>query len=307
MENPVPRVPSLPNEGMPAPPQVKFTPAVRVLLLLCAAMIGFVAVTALFLFLFPKDMQAHLKWATFIQDVFVFIIPAMAAMALCFRRPLRQMGLFSAPSWRALAVVVTVWAVSLPAMNWIVEWNKGWWLPGWLEWMREAEEQAAQMTERLLSFNTVDALLATLFVVAFMAGLSEEIFFRGAMQRMLTVDSRRPWLMVWVVAAVFSAIHFQFLGFVPRMLLGAWFGYLMLWTRSLWVPIAAHTLNNATVVVASYLGNIGLIDSDAVDRLGIPDSGFPWLAAASAVATAVMVFVAYVTFSRKKVDENCRR
>lgn len=278
-----------------SPSDSKFSPAVRVLILLCAAMVGFLAVSVISYLLFKDDVVNHIKTVTFLQDVFVFIAPAIAAMALCFRRPLHRMGLLAAPSWRAIAVVVAVWAVSLPAMNWIVEWNKSVSFPAAFaaleQMMRQMEDAAAAMTERILDIHTVGQLLSTLFVVAFMAGLSEEIFFRGAMQQMLCEGSRHRVTMVWVVALIFSAIHFQFFGFVPRLLLGAWLGFLLLWSRSLWVPIIAHTLNNATVVVASYLGNIGLIDAAQVDRIGLPDDGgFPVTALLSAVLTVALIW-----------------
>ena len=93
---------------------------------------------------------------------------------------------------------------------------------------------------------------------------------------------------------LFSAIHFQFFGFIPRMLLGVWLGYLLVWTRSLWVPIIAHTLNNSTVVVMSYLANKGIVAEDFGDHLGLPaDGAIPLLAVASLVASITLAVWAH--------------
>ena len=37
------------------------------------------------------------------------------------------------------------------------------------------------------------------------------------------------------------------------MLLGAYFGYLLIWTGSLWAPVAAHMLNNMMFVLTAWL------------------------------------------------------
>jgi hypothetical protein len=71
---------------------------------------------------------------------------------------------------------------------------------------------------------------------------------------------------IWITAIVFSAIHMQFYGFLPRMLLGAFFGYLLFWSENLWLPIAAHFTNNAVAIVFYYLKYNGykLPDIDTV-------------------------------------------
>ena len=133
-----------------------------------------------------------------------------------------------------------------------------------------------------------------------MAGLSEEMLFRGAMLPTMQDSRLGTHAVVWLVAIIFSAIHLQFYGFIPRMLLGVWLGYLLVWTRSLWVPIIAHTLNNSTVVLFSYLTNVGLVAEGTGDNLGIPaQGGFPWLAIISLIASIALVIWAN-NFYRKK-------
>ena len=224
------------------------------------------------------------------QDLFVFILPAVAVMAILYRRPFHAMALDRPPTWKALLVVVAFYIVSIPAMNWLVTANEAMSLPASLSglehWMRTMEDSAAETTKQILDIHTVGGLIACILVVGVMAGLSEEMLFRGAMQRIMMDSRLGRYAVVWIVAIIFSAFHMQFYGFFPRMVLGLWLGYLLLWTGSLWVPIIAHTLNNSTVVVFSFLSNRGIVPADYGDTIGIPaDGSFPWLALISALAS----------------------
>lgn len=238
------------------------------------------------------------------QDIFAFITPAIVAMAFFYRKPLQAMCFDKAPGWLALIIVLAVYCISLPGMNWLVKINEEMSLPSWMsgieQMMRAAEDRAAEVTKQLLDIHTVGRLLAVTFVVGFMAGLSEEMLFRGAMLRTMQDSHLNKHAVVWLVAFIFSAIHFQFYGFLPRLVLGAWLGYLLVWTRSLWVPIIAHTLNNSTVVVMSYLANKGIVAEDFGDNLGIPAEGaFPWLAIASIIITIAIAVWVHIHHTRK--------
>lgn len=281
----------------------------RILLLLVLAMVGLAVVRGIMDICFHGSDSLTdgpaLYFTLVAQDVLVFIAPAIATMAICFHQPLRVMGLDRAPRWSALLVALLVCVVSLPMMNWVVEWNKSIHLPDSLrtieDLMRLAEDAAEAATMQLLSGTGVGKLLANVLVVCVLAGVSEEIFFRGGLQRLLTAGRWNVHAAVWVVAVVFSAVHFQFFGFVPRMLLGAWMGYLLMRTGSLWVPIFAHALNNSLLVVATWLGNTGRLATHAFDNLGVARAGeFPWLALASAVATVAII----VWWMKSKNHEN---
>ncbi len=240
-----------------------------------------------------------------LQDILAFIVPAVVFMMIVYHRPLHAMCLDRAPGLVSMLVVLAFFIISLPAMNWLVDMNQSMTLPSWMSgletWMRATEDAAAETTEQLLDIHTVGELLACVFVVGFMAGLSEEILFRGAMLRTMQDSRLGTHAVVWIVAIVFSAIHMQFYGFIPRLLLGLWLGYLLVWTRSLWVPIIAHTLNNSTVVVFSYLSNKGVVSEDFVDKLGLPAAGsFPWLALLSVTACLALALWSHRYFTRRK-------
>ena len=273
----------------------------RIIVLLCFMGAGLIVVSAAAIIL-PHLGQSVLTMLT-VQDILAFIIPAMAAMAVFYRRPLHAMCLDRAPSLTSILVVVAFFVISLPAMNWLVHANEAMSLPSWMsgieQWMRITEDAAAEATEHILDNHSVIDLIACVFVVGFMAGLGEEMLFRGAMLRTMQDSRLGTHAVVWIVAIIFSAIHMQFYGFIPRVVLGLWLGYLLVWTRSLWVPIIAHTLNNSTVVVFSYLANKGIVPEGYGDSLGLPaDGSLPWLAMLSLVASLGLATWAHFHFTR---------
>lgn len=286
-------------------PKRNLSGPVQVLILFVFAFLGLLVCSGiLIVFKLDTGKLSHIFTSIALQDVLAFIVPTIAAIALCYHRPLNVMGLDTAVSWKGLLTVIIVCIVSIPAMNWIVDWNNSLHLPQSFSRienvMRMMEEEAQKMTEAMLGSTSVGSLLVNIFFVGFIAGLSEEIFFRGGILKMLS-SSWNMHFVIWLVAIIFSAIHMQFFGFVPRMLLGAWFGYLLWWTRSLWVPIIAHTLNNSIVVVATWLCNNGHLEKSALDSVGLPENGgTPWLAIASAVATVILICAAKKVFFQKK-------
>jgi hypothetical protein len=93
----------------------------------------------------------------------------------------------------------------------------------------------------------------SILIIGVLTGLAEELFFRGALQGLFFSTRINRHAIIWIVAIIFSALHFQFYGFIPRMLLGAYFGYLVWWSGSLWTSVAIHALNNSIVAVSQSL------------------------------------------------------
>lgn len=273
----------------------------RLLLLLCLMLLGVIATSILLLFVPDGNLFVMLT----MQDILAFILPAVVTMAIIYRRPFHVMGLDRAPSWLAIAIVIVFYVISLPAMNWLVEMNKAMSLPSWMagieQAMRAAEDSAAEVTQEMLNINSVGQLILCVLVIGVMAGLSEEMLFRGAMLRTMQDSRLGNHAVVWITAFLFSALHMQFYGFVPRMLLGVWLGYLFVWTGSLWVPIIAHTLNNSTVVLLSYLSNKGVIPEGFGDNLGLPAAGsFPWLATCSLIASLALAISVHAFYTSRR-------
>lgn len=125
-------------------------------------------------------------------------------------------------------------------------------LGGLENWMRGKEDEAMKLTGQLVQASTIWSLIINIVVLAIIPAISEELFFRGIIQQILQKWFKSGILAVAVTAILFSAFHFQFYGFLPRFILGIIFGLLFLWSRSIWIPIIAHFLNNIVPVILSY-------------------------------------------------------
>lgn len=245
-----------------------------------------------------------LRVMTVIQDILVFITPVAATSVIVSRKPLDFLALNRGSSGAVVALTIVTLLASMPLMNFIVDWNASLSLPDGLSavevWMKRSEEQSAKMVEVMLSGTSVKALIMSILIVGILTGFSEELFFRGMLQRILA-DRMNIHAAIWVTAIIFSAAHFQFYGFVPRMLLGGFFGYLAWWGRSLWLPVIAHALNNSLVVAAQWSMSRGYIGFDP-NKLGVGD-GETWIALTSAALAVAGICLLYRMRRRETATE----
>jgi membrane protease YdiL (CAAX protease family) len=126
-------------------------------------------------------------------------------------------------------------------------------IPKVVKSMKQMEEDAKLLTEGFLRMNNIGDLLFNLFLIAIIPAIGEEMFFRGVIQKKLKNILRNPHIAILITSFIFSAIHMQFFGFLPRFFLGIILGYLFYYSGSLWMPIIAHFINNALFVFLSYL------------------------------------------------------
>ena len=109
-----------------------------------------------------------------------------------------------------------------------------------------------------------------LVAVAIVPAIGEELLFRGLIQKYFRQIFGNPHAAIWVTAILFSAFHLQFYGFLPRMLLGAFFGYLFYFSRNLGYAIIAHFINNGFTVTLLYLYQAGIISYDIESDESVP-------------------------------------
>lgn len=215
-----------------------------------------------------------LKWLQFAQSVLVFILPALVVAWLIGRRrgltPWRWLRLDQPVDWRMTGIGMLLIVVASPAVNLLADLNSMVHLP-WPDLeanLRAKEDAAAEITMLFLQPRAWYDLPINICLMAFLPALSEELFFRGMMLRW------QKHVAVWTVAILFSAIHMQFYGFVPRMLLGAWLGYMYIWTGNLWTPILMHATNNLLAVVSYHIiFSMGKMP-DEMDSFGAGDTWY---------------------------------
>lgn len=243
------------------------------------------------------DSVARLRVSVVVQDLFLFIMPVALTMLIAAKNPLQFTRLAGPVTLSESLVVIGIAIVSIPAMNTIVAWNEGITFPeSWsgIEHALRTSEALAQATvNQLMSGTSVGDLIISVLLVGVLTGFSEELFFRGALQPLLGVMMKNRHAAVWATAFIFSAVHLQFFGFVPRLLMGAYFGYLVLWSGSLRLSMLGHILNNSLVVINSWLIARGIIKESA-DTIGVGTSaGSIFLMLVSVGLTALMLIMLY--------------
>jgi len=239
-----------------------------------------------------------LEFFQVLQTIGLFILPPLLA-SYCFGAGIPSYLKLGKPS-KPLVYLLTVFLLfaSLPAINWLIDLNEAIRLPGFLggveAWMKQTEEEAARLTEAFMQMDSPGSFLFNLAMVAILPAFGEEMLFRGLLQQLF-----RDWLgsihlAIFLAAFLFSAMHMQFYGFIPRFLLGLAFGYLFYWSGSLWVAIFAHFINNGAAVTVAYLSQLGILSGDW-ENFGSTSSG--WIIAMSAIVSLLTLHTIY----RKRV------
>jgi membrane protease YdiL (CAAX protease family) len=160
--------------------------------------------------------------------------------------------------------------VALPLVNWLGELNKNVQFPNGLEdWMKSSEEEAAKTVKALLSKQTIQDLVLNVICIAGLAAVGEELLFRGMVQRLLIKMFRTPWPGIIIAAFLFSAMHMQFYGFLPRFMLGILLGAIYWYSGSLWIAMLAHFVYDGVLIVLVYFNPEMLKDEQSVTATNI--------------------------------------
>jgi membrane protease YdiL (CAAX protease family) len=233
-----------------------------------------------------------LKLIQTISSVGIFIVPAFVIAYLFSNQPMEYLFVHRRANMVSALLVVVILILSTPLINFIGEINSHLKFPESFaaieKWMRDSEDKAAELTKQFLVMKNFGDVVFNIFMIALLPALGEELLFRGVIQRIFTEWSKNIHVGIWMAAFLFSAMHMQFYGFFPRLLLGAMMGYLLVWSGSLWLPIIAHFVNNATAVFFTYLFDEKIIAVDA-DKIGTEGEMASVLISALIVAGLLLV------------------
>lgn len=239
------------------------------------------------------DSIRILKYFQVVQSIGVFIIPPFILGWLFYGNIAEYLSLNKSVNFASVLLVLVLSFSASPFINLIGELNENLRLPDWLSglenWMKSTEEKAAELTETFLKVETFSGLIFNIFMIAFLPAIGEELLFRGVIQRIFTNWTRNFHWGIWISAILFSALHMQFYGFIPRMFLGVLFGYLLVWSGSIWLPIVAHFINNAVAVIAMYMIDKGMLSSD-IENIGSTSDSY-YMAAVSFLLIAVFMLM----------------
>jgi uncharacterized protein len=294
-------------------------PLLSVFFILCTVVIGFVIIGPIigFFFSLPFYEGTMIELVEKIQSpmqypelrIPVLIMQGFATLIGLILVPYIYLYAFeqiSAKEWLAknthgvMALVVTLATIAFMGTNSVfIEWNANFVFPdfmkGFGEWAREREDLAAELTKFFTTFETTGDFILGLFVIALLPAIGEELVFRGMLQPEFYRASGNHHAAIWITAFIFSAFHMQFFGFVPRLLLGAFFGYLYVWSGNLWMPMVAHFINNGFSVLMIYLYQKGTIPIDMEST-----EAAPWPVVASFTLVFAGLLFYFHTFYKKQ-------
>ncbi len=194
-----------------------------------------------------------------------------------------------------MVVVTSLIVISFMVTNSIfIEWNANFTFPDFMkefgDWARERETEGEELTKFFTIFDTTGDFVFGILVIALLPAIGEELVFRGLLQPEFYRASGNHHVAIWTSAIIFSAFHMQFFGFIPRVFLGALFGYLYLWSENFLIPMIAHFVNNGFLVIMMYLNQKGIITMD----MESPDAA-PW----SLVVSFTLVFTVLIVYFKR--------
>lgn len=228
----------------------------------------------------PYPDRQILRWVSLMSHIASFTLPSLGVFIFLYRKHWSQQLLLQvAPRLAAAGLSVLFILVSFPFAQTVYWLNRQLPLP---EWMASMEGDVSGLVKGLLVMESPGELLFNLLVVAVVPAIGEELVFRGGVQQQFYRIVRTPGLAVWITAFLFSAVHLQFEGFLPRFLLGAMLGYLFLWSKNLWIPILAHFFFNGIQVAGQFFAG------DALEALDTTQTDQPyWIAG---IGSLILIF-----------------
>lgn len=237
---------------------------------------------------------AVLKYLQVAQSIALFIIPAWMA-GIFFSKNTHQYLHFTKKNASpiTLLMVAAIMLSAIPLIDFTGYMNQQMAFPPFLkgleEWMLQMEEAGRIVIEKFTNVKTAPGLLINIIMIGVLPALGEEMLFRGTIQPLMQKWFKNYHAAVWLTAFIFSAMHFQFYGFIPRMLLGALMGYMLVWSGSLWLPILAHFVNNTTGVILYFLYYNNNMVNINPEQLGYADNILPLV-----LSTLFMIAVLYL-------------
>ncbi len=244
---------------------------------------------------------AFLKYLQTVQSVGTFLLPALFLAWLFTGNTYAYLKINTGLESVSLLLVLFSILFAIPIINFSGYLNSLITLPdsmaGIENQIRELEHEASELMKSFLDVQSTGGYLINLLVIAVLPAICEEFLFRGVFQRLFIEWTGNKHAGIIIAATIFSSFHLQFLGFIPRLLLGIYFGYLLVWSNTLWLPIAAHFINNAFAVTFYHFANQspGL---SWIDEIGGADGSMVYLFSGIFTFTVTVILIYNVERAR---------
>ncbi|MHB1276984.1 MAG: CPBP family intramembrane glutamic endopeptidase [Bacteroidia bacterium] len=226
-----------------------------------------------------RNVLYALRYILIMQTLGTFVFSSVIQLVF-MREPLVEgLGVRQkiTPIMAALSILLVIFMQ--PAVGYIAEWSLGWKFPEALAdleaQVRKLHEDTVSQQFAFLKDQTPLDLLFNLFMMALLPAFAEELFFRRVGLRLLYDSTGNVHMSIGISALLFALVHGQFFYLIPLFLFGIVLGYLAYWSRSLWLPVIAHFINNAFTLTITYFTGDNAEDPSVMEAdLGNPLIGF---------------------------------
>lgn len=234
---------------------------------------------------------SKLKYLQILNQISLFVVPPMLYVLLHQNSYSETLNLNKKFHWPLVLLSLTVLFCAIPVLDFSGEINQSLKLPSVFssadQWMRQTEAEAIRLTGLFLNTNLLSGFLVNLLMMAVLPAIGEEFFFRGVLQKIFQQWFKNAHIGIVLTAVIFSIMHLQFFGFLPRLLLGLFIGYVFYWSGNLWIAIILHFVNNAVIVVYAFSLNL---NGGSFDPAATTDNNPAWLIIASAAAVVLIIY-----------------
>jgi membrane protease YdiL (CAAX protease family) len=210
------------------------------------------------------------KWNRLIQvfgSFFTMAVPAFIVASLNRGNAVSKLGFKETMSGRQILLVVFIMIAGTLISGSLGELNQMIPLPQSLElYFRKLEDNYNKEVLAISNMKSTYDYIMSLIILAALPAIFEEMLFRGCLQKIMLSLFRSAFIAIFVTSFIFSAIHFSYFGFLPRLFLGLMLGYIFYYSKNLWLSITAHFLNNAYAVTGMYIySRSGKLNADALE------------------------------------------
>lgn len=207
-----------------------------------------------------------------VSQFLMFIVVGILISFLLLRFDIKDF--FNRTSWLTVGLSIGIAIGSMVIISAIGEWNMNldFGDSDFGKWARKSEDQLKIATEHITNFQSIQHFLLAILAVAIIPAVGEELIFRGLLQSLFVRIVKNHHVAIWLTGFIFAAIHLQFFGLAPRMLLGVVFGYMYHWSGKLSTAMIGHLINNGLALLFLYIAQSDIVDI-APEQL---DEAAPW-------------------------------
>lgn len=234
------------------------------------------------------------RWLQFVSTFFFMLVPALVFASMMSHTPFKYIGFNSAVSNKQVLIIFVVVFVSIVLSSALSQLN------GMIPISKSAEKYFKTLEDEytkemlgIANMKSAKDYIITLFIIALLPALFEEMLFRGALQPVFINITKNAFVGILITSILFSAIHMSFYGFLPRLALGLIIGYIFYFSKNLWLSSLTHFLYNAFGVTQIYmLSKKGLLTPEAMKD----DDSFPLI---FGLFAAIVLFILFFLFKKE--------